>query len=104
MKLSEAIRQGAALRPQAHGDYSRILEDDTICTCALGAAYEAITGVVPPSIYDSQSALVVDTVLNTVFDANSRTGSAACRNVVRWNDEDGLTREEIAARLEAQGL
>ncbi len=37
MRLSEAIRLGAMLKPQAFGDYT-----DGIGTCALGAANEAI--------------------------------------------------------------
>ena len=36
MKLSEAIRLGAMLRPQAFGDYT-----DGVGTCAIGAACEA---------------------------------------------------------------
>lgn len=39
MKLSDAIRRGAALRPQGFGDYF-----DDRGSCALGAAIEAITG------------------------------------------------------------
>lgn len=39
MKLSDAIRLGALLRPQAFG---RLFDADERATCALGAAYEAI--------------------------------------------------------------
>lgn len=49
MKLSEAIRLGAMLRPQGRGDFfvrevadGKILAATT--SCALGAAYEAIHG------------------------------------------------------------
>lgn len=46
MKLSEAIREGAKLRPQGFDDYfpkQRVDVDDDIvtCSCALGAAFEA---------------------------------------------------------------
>lgn len=41
MKLSEAIRLGAMLKPQAFGDYT-----DGIGTCAMGSAFEAI-GITP---------------------------------------------------------
>lgn len=37
MRLSEAIRLGAMLKPQAFGDYSV-----GVGTCALGAAHEAL--------------------------------------------------------------
>jgi hypothetical protein len=41
MKLSEAIRVGATLQPQAFEDYY-----DGYGTCALGAAFEATFGMV----------------------------------------------------------
>jgi hypothetical protein len=100
MKLSEAIRQGAALRPQAHGDYHQVLENGTVCTCALGAAYEAITGHVPPSVYDEGAGSIVD---NAIIDATYANAYTYAR-IVRWNDEEGATREQIAAWLEEEGL
>ena len=99
MKLSEAIRRGAALRPQAHGDYSRILANGTICTCALGAAYEAITGQIPPSVHDNNPG-EVDSAIIAATGASPYTRG----RIVRWNDEEGVTREEIAAWLEEEGL
>lgn len=44
MKLSEAIRKGATLRPRAHGNYFVALEVGGIGSCALGAAWEAVHG------------------------------------------------------------
>ena len=53
-KLSECIREGAKLRAQAFGDYVRDIATEGMewgpyeyRTCALGAAYEAITGKLP---------------------------------------------------------
>lgn len=52
-KLSTCIREGAKKRPQAFGDYIRQMPVDESgwnyknCTCALGAAYEHITGKLP---------------------------------------------------------
>lgn len=99
MKLSEAIRIGAALRPQAHRDYCDVLPDGRYATCALGAAYEALTGQLPPSVYDGNRYLID----NAIVDATGATARIR-QQVARWNDEEALTREEIAARLEAQGL
>ena len=50
MKLSEAIRRGAALRPQAFEMYQGTNEEGISTTCALGAAYEAITGRLPSTL------------------------------------------------------
>ncbi len=41
MELSDAIRAGAKLRPQAFGSAYGTAEDGSLGTCALGAAYEA---------------------------------------------------------------
>lgn len=43
MKLSEAIREGAKKRPQAFRGFFRTVNGQ-LCSCALGAAYEAATG------------------------------------------------------------
>lgn len=43
MKLSEAIREGAKLRPQAMEWYTVETTNGQATTCAIGAAYEALT-------------------------------------------------------------
>jgi hypothetical protein len=87
-KLSQAIREGAKLRPQ--------------CTkyffggggsCAFGAAYEAITGYKLPE-YSTNGVEVLKRVPNY-------GGDLSCE-IVRWNDS-GMTREAIADKLEALG-
>src|SRR6476659_8997882 len=51
VKLSDAIRSGAAIRPKAISKF--YFEGKS---CAIGAAYEAITGQIPPrhwkEVYD----------------------------------------------------
>lgn len=46
-KLSDLIRQGAKLRPPATEPRAFTLENGAVCSCALGAAYEAKTGRSP---------------------------------------------------------
>lgn len=41
MTLSEAIRAGAQIRPQAFGSYFTGTTRANACSCAIGAAYEA---------------------------------------------------------------
>ena len=86
MKLSAAIRIGAKLRPQCRAFYA---EDGA--TCALGAAFEAITHRLPK---------MDDPELDSVLDPLAPT--AVLREVVTRND-DGQTREEIADWLESIG-
>lgn len=49
LRLSEAIRLGAMLRPQFFGASSGTLPDGRVGTCAMGAALEAI-GVGPKEL------------------------------------------------------
>lgn len=94
MKLSEAIREGAKLRPQAFRAYYQYRED-VLCTCALGAAFEALHGKVPTTrrISVEEIEAKVGRIPNDVFN-----------QIINWNDGEKLSREEIADRLEAMGL
>ncbi len=61
MSLSELMRQGAAIRPQAFGDYT---DPTGCCTCAMGAMYEAITGKMPHAeAEDGTACSVVNTII-----------------------------------------
>lgn len=89
MKLSEAIREGAKLRPQYFGaDYF-----GNGGSCALGAAYEAVTGHGhyyaddAPTIEDLFPSLTVELEME-IWDKN---------------DQECLSREQIADWLEARG-
>jgi hypothetical protein len=59
-KLSELIREGAALRPPTRSRFFNMLFDGsgTVCSCALGAAYEAATGHEPKIVKGSMGTYV----------------------------------------------
>ena len=105
MKLSEAIREGGKIRPQAFGTYF----DEENRSCALGAAsegsgfrYEQTRGSVTarfaklekhlrqhfPMLWQSQSESIASDLWYAISERN----------------DDGMTRSEIADWLEAQGL
>lgn len=86
-KLSQAIRIGALLRPQCQG-----ITDGKGGTCALGSAYEAMTGQFPPSTADAAWFLM---------EAFPDAEDEVC-NIFPLNDS-GWTREAIADKLEAMG-
>ena len=90
-KLSQAIRLGATFRPQCTGEFS-----DSVGTCALGAAMEAV-GLEPKMCYYKE--------LRRRFPVlgNSYWSFTLAGKITRLND-NGQTREQIADWLEAQGL
>lgn len=119
-KLSTYIREGAKKRPQAFDDYIRSFKtnDGYECrTCALGAAYEGITGKMPKPDGEDRG-LVKATIYNT-------TGVKDCKisypesfapgwKAPNWkadildvvttlNDTCHWTRERIADYLEELG-
>lgn len=111
MKLSMAIRKGAKLHPQGRlyfGEYSK--DNSEFFTCAIGAAYEAITKLRPPvSMLDAG---VRNTVAHAVgININTRPlrdpVDGATRTVfdtiAQLNDRHKWTREAIADWLEGQG-
>lgn len=92
LKLSEAMRIGARLRPQCRGDLF-----DSVGSCALGAAYEGMTGKTDAFFHSDVSDLFPQ-ILGVNGDLNE-----IGREVLEKNDGDGWTREQIADWLEAQG-
>ncbi len=96
LRLSEAIRIGASMRPQTKpgecGPFSRGH------SCALGAAYEAIGGQYSGTMSTTP-----------VCDALAALGMFGTRedelvgSIIIKNDHGGWTRERIADWLEAQG-
>lgn len=84
-KLSQAIRIGAKLRPQGRG---QLLYRGA--SCALGAAIEGM-GLTPCDDMNFK-------------DLQDMFGSTLCAFVIDWNDNHGLTREQIADKLEALGF
>lgn len=115
MKLSTAIREGAKLRPQAFRAYF-YTKNGVICSCAFGAAYEAVTGNLPRRGNKNY----IDEVITPVLDANfpvlqtfERFACPADKNcticspfniVTHLNDTHDWTREQIADWLEEKGF
>lgn len=86
LRLSEAIRIGARIRPQCAGQFF-----DGDASCAIGAALEAVFGT---NNYYADHVQAPDRVWPEVRDLWSR--------IYDMNDS-GKTREEIADWLECEG-
>lgn len=101
MKLSTAIREGSKLRPQGFGNYFGMSPShpaNILCSCALGAAYEAVS---------HKTGDMRDVEIETVFPVLSEiiigTGDTLLGIIVELNDEERLSREAIADQVEAWG-
>jgi hypothetical protein len=112
MKLSDAIRIGAAKRPQAFGNYISKEPGGAVCTCALGAAYEGITGTLPPfgltlsALGDTFRALAGIDLETEVAppDGNFNYAVGLDSAVITLNDGAHWSREQIADWLQGIGL
>lgn len=89
LKLSQAIRIGAKLRPQCFGHYFR-----GGASCALTAAYEAYTGRVPTAVSQSPADYLIK---------EHKVPSQLIGDVIAWNDDLHMSREKIADKVEARG-
>ena len=99
MKLSEAIREGAKLRPQCtSGEYFDL--DGT--SCAMGAAFEAETGHTNLS-NDRLEHAFPELARPTKKPINYGTSGSLEYAIARLNDEYKWTREQIADWVEEQG-
>lgn len=116
MKLSTAIRKGAAERPQATGgEYFELVEGLGLCSCALGAAFEGAYGT---AWTPTDAKAIRDTCIgNMLVDAfRVLNEPAACpvggcvkefkrpvlgRVISHLNDDHGWTRESCAGFAEA---
>lgn len=99
-KLSELIREGAKLRPQTMGNFfdDDIVDGQTVlCSCVLGAAYEAATGQT-----DNLSGDIDDYLREMATYCNMPRWSIV-RSAMHMNDYDHVTREQIADWLESEG-
>jgi len=93
LKLSEAIRIGARLRPQAFGGW--FVDGGS---CAIGAALEAV------GLRDDDMD-VRGGVLMEHFPQLANPGyTPLAREIIRLNDGKKMSRESIADWLEWQGL
>lgn len=95
LKLSDAIRVGARLRPQCSG-WAFISGK----SCALGAAYEGRTGhACSPEAWEELSRVVPE---GYRYDASGLTWGPVGYEIVKRNDS-GQTREQIADWLQSKG-
>lgn len=126
MRLSEAIREGATLRPKAEDDffifYRFSTKADDIRSCALGAAYEAVCGFAGISFFFGDDCLSLESlqkidaalyerwpVLRGAWcrkpvDEEGEEGAITLQEIIQeMNDYGEYTREEIADWLESVG-
>ncbi len=108
LKLSEAIRIGAKLRPQHHGALFA-----HGASCAMGAAYEARFGTPGPEAWlcplmtgCPHEEMIQSMEAEWPFLLRGNGGTGLFGEITSLNDSPsrGMTREQIADWLEAQGL
>lgn len=107
MKLSEAMREGAKLRPQGFGSYFQPVAGDFF-SCAIGAAYEGIVGKLDKRPDYMRSETIEHEAAFDMFDVEVIN---PVRNIRRnlhetiacLNDDEKWTREQIADWLETIG-
>lgn len=121
LTLAQAIREGAKLHPQCFGRLVKDVEGE-YHTCALGAAYEARLGMLPPivdsSLYDdSESAYgqlkerfpeldakVLYPIANHCWNLPTVVHPTLEAAILELNDEECWTREQIADWVEGLNL
>jgi hypothetical protein len=113
MRLSEAIRLGAMLRPQGFHDFIQDLGAGIVVSCALGAAAEAIgssaVAVFGPFADTDDLVGELDAAFGTLLNTKRRgCPSKGCgvrrvtANVIaHLNDDHRWTREQIADWVES---
>ena len=94
MRLSEAIRLGARLRPQLTSG----LWQENGMSCAIGAAYEADTGIFSEDLILPASWMVLHRPAFCEYE--NKYGIS----IMKDNDKKKIPREAIADRLEAIGF
>jgi len=108
ISLSEAIREGAKLRPQAFG-FMFNKRDGVWCSCALGAAREYVFGTGPGTATTSANDVTAlaqqcDVDLSQCCtDPQEQTFTMLHTIILRLNDEYHWTREQIADWLQTIG-
>jgi hypothetical protein len=111
MQLSEAIREGAQLRPQCRMQMFLRL-GDIIHSCALGAAYEGAGYVarlrgmekIPITLDTLWPKLSTRVVVCPVSGCPSNGRITVRDHIAHLNDEHNWSREQIAEWLEGQGF
>lgn len=100
LKLSEAIRLGAMLKPQG-----TLWLEYAGKTCALGAALDAV-GELPQPMPERQQPLYDLLykrwpILSAVAEGQEQSGVCVGQAIATLNDGEGWTREQIAEWVEA---
>src|SRR5262245_4984546 len=107
MKLSEAIRRGAAQRHQVKHTYFQLGG-----SCALGPAFEGATGHIPTACSEQKLSKLFPFAYDgrrkfkdpaSTF-SSTKTYSPLATLIFILNDDAGWTREQIADYLEEKGL
>jgi hypothetical protein len=109
MKLSKAIREGAKLRPQGFSNWFTFPNCEQICSCALGAAYEAIFQPKFKSFFDTKKIKTFE--LENRFPELTRLVKTPISGEIQWlqnaigelNDKHKWTRNQIADWVESEG-
>jgi hypothetical protein len=113
MTLGEAMRKGAAQRPQCFGSVMRQVGDEVTGTCALGAAYEGAFGFAALVSNDDESLFHMELEDVAEADGLNVTIHRACPVcgpepsvqlldlVAHLNDMHDWSRERIADWLDA---
>lgn len=94
LKLSEAIRIGAKLRPQGFGGAFPTNEKGELCSSAIGAMCEAVFGNTNSNYGFSK----IYPELWEIID-----GKSLLDQIIKMNDRKKLSREEIADYVESFG-
>ncbi len=111
MKLSEAIRAGAKLRPQSFVAFFGYVDDYALGSCALGAAVEAVKGKPVPCEVHYQLPDFIGETFDGVY-RQVACPAEGCRKhqptellymAMELNDSHHWTRERIAEWVERQG-
>lgn len=104
MKLSELIREGSKLYPQAKGSYFEHDHDDKIVrTCAIGSAILAWRGTEIER--NENPGIVLKNLLGYCgIDENKLVNCRPVYSAILWWNDNGWTREQIADELEKIGL
>lgn len=109
MKLSEAMRLGATLKPQAFGRITRFLlhlDNAPLGTCALGSCLDAIGKlpligmVLPGELYPREWVDFLETTAACPVKGCQDDHECVSIVIVHLNDEHEWTREQIADWVE----
>jgi hypothetical protein len=105
LTLSAAIREGSKLRPQGFDDFFA-MQAGQLCSCALGAAYEAATGLTPHmdsnALLEEVFPVLTEGTCCPVQDCDDWCVTLLC-TVAHLNDDHEWTRKQIADWVEGQG-